>query len=420
MPRVAVFDAGYPPAVAFIRSLGRAGVPIIVGADSRLSAGRFSRYVTEVRSAPSPAETETFVDWVVDGLQTGLFDLVAPTSDLVTFAMAEVADRLPGTDFGWSPSSEAIRACLFKLDFSRAMSAAGFPTPITCGPASVAEALAAAEALGYPVMIKPRSHVVDFGYRGGVASCPAELVAEFAAREQVVDALPPSVAKLDPQAGLPLVQQYLPIARCDVVSVSGCLDADGRPLAVGVSRKLAQWPPKVGVGTLFEALPEQQPYTQRAVDAVRHVLGVGLFELELLVDRQTGEAWPIDLNPRGFGQISLDIATGNDLPRAWYRTVTGLELAGDRRPPRPPPLLWRQGLQFYTGEAVGLARGPRRVSRLRRLVRRMRYPSVGAMMVWYDVAPAIAFVLLGLRHPGGLIRPFLRASAESSHRGSTT
>ena len=56
---------------------------------------------------------------------------------------------------------------------------------------------------------------------------------------------PPATATSRVGAREPL-GEYLPISRCDVVSVSGCLDADGEPLAVGVSRELAQWPPGVG------------------------------------------------------------------------------------------------------------------------------------------------------------------------------
>ena len=45
---------------------------------------------------------------------------------------------------------------------------------------------------------------------------------------------------------------------------------------------------------------------------VRQVLGTGLFELEVLVERATGEYYAIDLNPRGFGQMTLDMAAGRD------------------------------------------------------------------------------------------------------------
>lgn len=63
-------------------------------------------------------------------------------------------------------------------------------------------------------------------------------------------------------------------------------------------------------------------------------------------------------------------------------------------------------------------RAGRRLSRLRRLAKMLRYPSVGAMMAWYDLAPSLVFVAAGLRHPGGLIKPFLRAGAERAANGT--
>ncbi len=80
-----------------------------------------------------------FVDWLVDSMRRRRFDLVAPTSDRVAFAIAEAADRL-GADMPWAPSSSSLRSCIFKHEFSHAMERAGFPTPTTCEPNTVAEA----------------------------------------------------------------------------------------------------------------------------------------------------------------------------------------------------------------------------------------------------------------------------------------
>jgi biotin carboxylase len=395
--------------VAFIRSLGLAGVPITVYTDQLLAAGRYSRFVSDVRRSPDPLDSDEFVDWLVDSMRGRRFDLVAPTSDRVAFAIAEAADRL-GEEVHWAPSSSSLRACLFKHEFSRVMARAGFPTPATCEPSTIAEAVDAAQLLGYPVMLKPRSHLGDADYRGRVVVDEAELIEELRSNP-MGRRVPATVGAHDPHPSMTLVQQYLPVDRCDVISVIGCLAPDGVTLAVGVSRKLEQWPPEVGVGTLFESLPHQ-PYVDRAVDAVRGLLGKGLFELELLVERATGEAWPIDLNPRASGQITLEIARGNDLPLIWYRGVTGLDIPDQPRAVAKARTLWCQGLPYYTGEAVRIAVGPRRLNRLHRLYQRMRYPSVGAMMAWNDIGPSIAFMLFGLRHPGGLVKPFLRDGAE--------
>jgi hypothetical protein len=142
------------------------------------------------------------------------------------------------------------------------------------------------------------------------------------------------------------------------------------------------------------------------VQAVTAVLGTGVFELEVLVDRETGAFGALDLNPRGFGQMSLDIALGNDLPMLWYNDVTGADLP--TAPPRARrPRFWHDALGSYVGFGVRVLRGPRRVAIAGHALGRVRAPSVGAMHEWRDPVPGIRFGLGHLRHPRAFVRPFL-------------
>ena len=135
-----------------------------------------------------------------------------------------------------------------------------------------------------------------------------------------------SVLAHDADVALPIVQRYHDLGTVDVVSLTGCLDVDGAVLALGHCRKVSQSPRRLGVGTMFEPIPEP-PFAAAAVEAVQAVLGSGLFELEVLVDRTTGEYWAIDLNPRAFGQISLDIALGQRPPSPVVRVGHRHDLA---------------------------------------------------------------------------------------------
>ena len=176
-------------------------------------------------------------------------------------------------------------------------------------------------------------------------------------------------------------------------------------LALGHSRKVSQAPRRFGVGTMFEPVPPQ-PFTDDAVDAVRELLGSGLFELELFVDRRTGEHRAIDLNPRGFGQMSLDIALGNDLPRIWYESVTGTQL----RPSAPlgrPPAFWHDAVSSYLGFALRGFRGPERQTIVRHALGRFARPSVGAAFDWRDPLPGVLFARCTSAIPRAFMRQFL-------------
>lgn len=407
--RVAVFDVEIPPGVAFVRSLGAHGVPVTAYSHHRRPAGRYSKHVGAFHRCPPVDETDAFVEWLVEEMRADRIDLVAPTSDDVVFNLAEAGARL-GRDVGLPPRS-ALLDVLLKNRFADAMDRAGFPTPPTALPTSVEEALDAAAAIGYPVVLKPRSHVGIGRTRGTVVRTPEGLREAFGAFD--LWTTPSCLLADDPQLAMPILQAYVDRPDAGIVSVSGCLDADGALVAVGHSCKLLQWPAPLGVGTLFRSLPTQV-FTERAVRAVRSVLGRGLFELEVVYDAATREAWPIDLNPRAFGQVSLDVASGRDLPWLWYATCSdtptpagpGPADAGD-----DTSTYWIYGLPFYTGAVVSALLGPDRVQAVRDLAGRQNRPRVGALYDPGDRKPAIAYVAHGLRHFGGVARPFVHAVA---------
>jgi D-aspartate ligase len=402
---VAVFDVTLPPAVAFIRSLGRAGVPVIAYSSRRFAAGMYSRHVTAKRSSPSPSRSDEFIAWLTSQFEQGSIDLVAPTSDRIAFCVAAAAESLgrPAADFG-HPSPESIRTALFKHRLGAALRDVGFPTPPWATPTNVAEACDAARDIGYPVVLKPRSHVGVGPIRGAVVTGAGQLARAFEPYP-LADGHETVLAH-DRDLALPVIQRYHELGSVEVVSVTGCLDADGTVLALNHSQKISQLPRRLGVGTMFEPLAEQ-PFTAAAVDAVRRIIGCGPFELEVLVDKSTGDHWAIDLNARGFGQMALDIALGHDLPRLWYRSVTGaaVEPAAAHN---PSPRYWHEAITSYLGLVVRFAQGPRRAAILRHALQRTASPRVEAAFEWRDPLPGLLFAFAHLRHPRALLRPFLR------------
>lgn len=399
---VTVFDADLPPGVAFLRSLARAGVAVVVGVAMFATAGRFSQHAFQVRRCPSMRRTDEFVEWLGVEIERGAIDLVAPTSDDVSFCVAEAFERAgrKPSDAG-HPDAAAVRTTLFKDAFATAMTATGFPTPDWAAPTSVDEASEAAQAIGYPVVLKPRTHAGVGGHRGLVVRSADELAAAFGPYALRGAS---TVLAHDRHAALPIVQRYHELGTVDVVSITGCLDDGGALRALGHCRKLHQSPRRLGVGTMFE--PIDAPwFSDAAVDAVRQVLGSGPFELEVLVDRTTGEHWAIDLNPRGFGQISLDLAQGNDLPRLWYESVTGADLPVAPRAASPTPQRWHDGAATYAELAYRLARGPQRAAAFREARELLGTPRVGAMYERRDPVPGIVYGLQRLRHPRALVEP---------------
>jgi predicted ATP-grasp superfamily ATP-dependent carboligase len=399
LPEVAVFDLDMPPALEIIRSLGSRGVPVKVFG-SRWQAGSFSRFVNGRAEAPAVDDVDEFVDWLTEQLRRESVRNVALTSDFVAFAAAAACQAIGDSPPGL-PSIDGIFTSLFKPRFLRVAQEFGFPVPRTETPTDPAAALFAAQQLGYPLLVKPRSHVGNGKHRGLVIDDAAELQHSFSPAK--VDSR--RATELDADIGAPMLQQCLGDprdgGRFDVVSVSGVLGVDGEPLAVAHSVKRSRWGP-LGVGTIFEPAA-QQPFTDQAVALVQHVLGQGIFELEVMVDRESGEFWAIDLNPRAFGHMGLDIASGHDLPELWYRSVAGGRVLPSINRGTPPEY-WQQALPVWMGISRRLAGGPGRGRTLQRFVRHQRRPHIGAVARRADPLPGPVYALSFLRHPRSLLR----------------
>jgi D-aspartate ligase len=407
LPKVAIFDADEPPALAFLRSLGRVGAPVCVYSHRRFPVARFSRYCRGFGACPDPADAARFLPWLRAQLAAGAFDLIAPTSDLQAFYLSEVHELIAPELRARLTAPERVRDCLFKDSFDRRCRAEGVGVPEAHLPESVEEARAIASALRYPCILKPRSHVGVGLERGCVVHDPAELIARFA--PYAIAEEHREIVERYPSLRLPMIQEYVPGALENLVSVSGALGVRGEVLAATATRKTLQWPPTLGIGIEFESV-EDPALVERGVAVARALLGSGIFELELILDRRSGEWLAIDLNPRGHGFMALDIARGADLPALWYHTVIGEPVS-----PRNPrnDLRWTHAVPLHARQLARLARGPNRLDELRRWLDGGRR-SVDVVHDPDDPAPTVRFAARMLRHPGGLVRPFLAPEGEDA------
>jgi predicted ATP-grasp superfamily ATP-dependent carboligase len=291
---------------------------------------------------------------------------------------------------------------------------AGHPMLATAAPDSVEAAAAAASNLGYPVMLKPKSHLaVGFAERGKLLWNESELRRHF--RRYDVAPGQESIAAAYPELLWPLLQRYLPSARNRVYSVSGIKDADGGILAACVSYKREQWPPDVGISTVQVGCVDER-ILECGLQIVNQVLSRGIFEIELLAD---GDAlYAIDLNPRGFGFIELDIARGFDLPWLWFRSTLG-HLSPE---PAPPPRVSIEARHRVMHLVKALSRPGGDDEKLpfkeRRDSSKRRF-TVSMQGSWSDPLPMIISNLYLMRHPRSFLRSQFASSRASYHRVAT-
>jgi D-aspartate ligase len=368
-------------------------------------AGRWSRYCTRRMPCPAIENANEFQPWLRDRVRSGEITRIAPTTDLIAFYTSVLREEFaPEVQRTIAPLAE-IENCLIKTRFSAVSELAGLSTLATLAPDSLDGAVAAASALGYPVMLKPKSHLaVGSSERGRLLLNEAELLRHY----RRYDVLPGQecIAAAYPELMWPLLQRYIASARNRVYSVSGIKDADGGIVTACVSYKRDQWPPDVGVSTVQVGY-ENQRVLDAGLHIVNQVLSRGIFEIELLADGDV--LYAIDLNPRGFGFIELDIARGFDLPWLWFRsTVESLA-------PQPVPQLRvsveaRHRVMHIFRALLGPGgRSGELPLKERRDPNRPR-SSVSMQGSWSDPLPLIISNLYLMRHP----RSFLRSQFASS------
>jgi predicted ATP-grasp superfamily ATP-dependent carboligase len=299
----AVVDVGWVNGLAAIRSLGRAGIRVLA-VDHRPSALGFrSRYAEPFVCADAHADPTRFVASIRALGEVVVFPTHDGQLNLIAQHLGDLQVHAPFPD--WE-ILERVQSKREQLD--RAV-AAGVDVPETRYPRSVAEARAAAEELGLPVVLKPEDHV-GFKYRFRRQSFRCETL------DEVGDAY----ARAE-EFG-PMVQELIPGGDDTLYTVGSYLARDGRVLGVFSGRKLRQTPPVIGTCRVGEAV-----WVQDAVDAALRLLAafeyVGLSQVEFKRDPRDGKFKLMEINPRLWQWHSLAAACGVDLPRIAYADLVG-------------------------------------------------------------------------------------------------
>ncbi len=333
-PTAFVLDINVFGGLGAVRSLGRAGVPVIgLGTDSR-RFGFATRYCTP-KQCPNPvtqpAELVAFLR--EEGSRLAEPGILLPASDEFVLFLAhhghELADlfrfnRLP---------PEIVEAGVDKRVQYEIAERLGIPYPQTFYPTSLADVHEMKDRLAYPAFIKGRQ---SFRWRaqfpklgkGVKVHGPGELVRVLA------EILP---------SGVPvMVQAIVPGPNTQNSNVRAYVAESGDVLAVFTSRKIRQYPVEFGVGTMAESVHDPELLDL----GLRYFKGSGFRGfgyIEFKRDIRDGTPRMIELNARFSAQIIHSTDCGVNFPLIQY-----LDLAG-RQP--APQMTFETGVRWLS--AVG-------------------------------------------------------------------
>jgi D-aspartate ligase len=333
-----VIDVAWVNGLAAIRSLGRAGAPVLA-LDHRPSALGFRSRYAQARLCPDPQEEGAFVDFLAKlGEQLEAPVPVFPTHDEPLNAIARAGLREPFC-FPF-PDWDVLSRIQSKRSQLEAAEHAGIAVPRTIAPGSATEARAAADELGYPVLVKPSS-TEGFKRRFG----------RQAFRCETADDAEQAYAEAEEYE--PLVQEVIPGGDGTLWTLGSYLAGDGEPLGLFCGRKLRQTPPGVGTCRVGEAAWDDD-VAEQGLRLLRELRHTGLSQVEFKRDPRDGVLKLMEVNPRLWQWHGLAAACGVDVTRIAYEDLTGERpdpaamngnrkrwaitlLAGERPAPQRPP-----------------------------------------------------------------------------------
>ena len=349
-PPAIVVDVGFVNGLGALRSLGQAGVRTLA-VDYRPSALGFRSRYGEPILAPSPLEDEAGFVGALAALGPGV---VFPTHDEGLRAIARHRDELELR----CPFPRELE----RIQRKRVQLEAAADVPETRYPENAASAVAAAEELGYPMLVKP-SEPVGFRQRVGRQALRCESRAEVEA----------AYALAEPFEAM--VQELIPGGDDELYTLGAYLDEGLEPLGLFCGRKLRQTPPAIGTARVAESVWVEQ-VVEAGLELLRRLGCNGVSQVEFKRDPRDGRFKLMEVNPRLWQWHSLARASGVDLPLIAYRDLTGA---------RVEPVRMRGRKRW----AVALMPGERPAF--------PRPPFVEATWSWRDPRPALVHAWRALR-----------------------
>lgn len=321
------------PGLSAIRSLGRAGIPVIAVDDRPSAIGFHSRYARREVAPARFGDHERFARWLTDlGDRIGRPAPIFPMHDEDVNTIARFADLVGGRFLCPFPGWDVLEPLQDKRHQLDAADAAGVPAPRTRREPT--------DELGYPVLVKP-FHSPEFRRRFGVQAF------RCGSRAELDEAW-------ERAAGFePLVQEWIPGGDDTLWSLGCYLAADGRALGLFCGRKLRQTPPGVGVCRVGEAVWSDE-VVEQGLALLRQLGYHGVAQVEFKRDARDGAFKLIEVNPRLWQWHGLATACSVDLTLIAYR-----DLLGERVEPVDSRGCGRRwAITFMRGERPAVVRPP--------------------------------------------------------------
>jgi predicted ATP-grasp superfamily ATP-dependent carboligase len=283
-----------------VRSLAKTGIPFTVASNS-FSGGPFhSRYARKRVRIPHPAGNhDEFLAALGRIMDRERFDVLLPTGEYTTLALAELQDTIPGPVRLPVPAYASAALCKDKQATSGIAAELGLLVPRSYCPPDLEALEAAAGNLGFPCVIKPRISA------GGVG------MSVVFSRQELIDAYTelPVSADVVYDFSRPIVQEFIAGQVHEVCALFN----RGEPRALLSQKRLLKYPDKGGAG-IYNETTDEPDIKELAVALLRAVKWHGPAQVEFQRDARTGQPYLLEVNGRFWGTLDLSVAAGMNFP----------------------------------------------------------------------------------------------------------
>jgi len=318
-----------------VRTLGRAGVRVVLISEGEGGASAHSRFVSEHHRIASFADTPAVLELLQRIASANVSvgkPVLFPTADPDLQFVTRHREVLAGCFRFVSPPQAIVAQCLDKIRFLDFARAHGFPIPATWCPVNSAEVDEIGRAARFPLILKPA--FPPSWSREPLATLVQQKKALTVQTPRELAAWYGQIAATDPQV---VVQDFVPGRDDRLYSLHVYMDRDARPLAWFTGRKLRTYPTYAGIGCFVESVVVPE-LIEQGLAMLRRVRYTGLALLQFKRDDRDGSFKLLEINPRCSSWNLLAQACGVNLPEVAYLDALG-------EPASAPPVQ-REGVKY--------------------------------------------------------------------------
>lgn len=290
------------------RSLGMMNIRSILIYCKRDEFARASKYVSKVYKCQSWSDYEVVKDFLInrkDDLKNGI---LIPAGDKQVETLAKYKNELSKYYIVPVPDYEIAKLFLDKKETYRIAKKAGIDFPRTFYPKTEDEALTKAQAMQFPLMIKPR----EMHKFLPVFKKKLFIVENYIELKKKLEACFENNLKM-------MITEIIPGSDSQLYEYDFYVSKDGELIA-GLSQvKLRQHPPNFGIGRVLKTVlnKEVEELTKKFLKYIHNFFGPG--QLEFKFDKRDKKYKLIEMNGRMTFQTELYAKAGINFPYLIYQ-----------------------------------------------------------------------------------------------------